>query len=97
MGQGTHAEYAIASEHGLVLKPEMLTFDQAATIPVSLRTAWLALFVLADLQEGQQLLIQGAAGGVGSYLVQMGHWKECPRDCHFVIAIPIVICYCNSQ
>ena len=76
VGQGTHAEYAIASEHGLVLKPEMLTFDQAATIPVSLRTAWLALFVLADLQEGQRLLIQGAAGGVGSYLVQMGHWKN---------------------
>lgn len=73
---GSHAEYAIAPEKTLFLKPENVTFDQATTIPIGARTAWIGLFILADLQEGQQVLVHGAAGGVGIYVVQLARWKN---------------------
>jgi len=75
-GSGSYAEYAIASEASLVLKPDNITFDQAAAVPIGARTAWVALFVLGNLEENQQLLIHGAAGGVGHFAVQFGRWKQ---------------------
>jgi NADPH:quinone reductase-like Zn-dependent oxidoreductase len=74
-GAGSYAEFAIAPEQGLALKPDNISFDQAAATPIGGRTAWIALFVIADLQEGQQLLMHGAAGGVGTFAVQLGRWK----------------------
>ncbi len=74
-GSGAYAEYAIAAADGLAVMPHTLTFDQAATVSVGARTAWNALFDAADLQPGQRLLVQGAAGGVGLYGVQLGRWK----------------------
>ena len=56
-------------------KKHRVTFDEAATIPIGGVTAWAGLFNSADLQSGQRLLIQGAAGGTGSYAVQLGRWK----------------------
>ena len=55
--------------------PKNLTFDQAASVPVGALTAWRALFDVADLQPGQRILVQGAAGGVGSFAVQLARWK----------------------
>src|SRR4051794_36431652 len=55
-GQTTHgayAEYAAASAGTLTLKPERLSFDEAATIPVGAVTAWQALFDHGNLQPGQ--------------------------------------------
>jgi NADPH:quinone reductase-like Zn-dependent oxidoreductase len=73
--EGAYADYALIAADSLAQKPGNISFDQAASVPVGARTAWIALFNLADLQAGQQVLIHGAAGGVGNYAVQLAHWK----------------------
>jgi NADPH:quinone reductase-like Zn-dependent oxidoreductase len=73
--KGGYAEYATASIEKLALKPTTLGFDEAAAIPVGATTAWQGLFDHGQLQKGQTILIQGAAGGVGIFAVQFAHWK----------------------
>jgi NADPH:quinone reductase-like Zn-dependent oxidoreductase len=70
-GHGSFAEYAVAPEDQLARKPVNLTFEQAAVVPVSGLTALQALTDVGRLQSGQQVLIIGASGGVGSYAVQL--------------------------
>jgi NADPH:quinone reductase-like Zn-dependent oxidoreductase len=74
-GTGTYAEYAVAPTTTLAFKPAAVTFDQAATLGVGGVTAWAGLFEAAKLEPGQRLLVHGGAGGVGSFAVQLGHWK----------------------
>ena len=74
-GSGAYAEYAVAPAGNLAAMPRTLTFDQAAAAPIGARTAWTALFDAAGLQPGQRLLVNGAAGGVGHFAVQLGRWK----------------------
>jgi NADPH:quinone reductase-like Zn-dependent oxidoreductase len=74
-GSGTYAEYAIAPATALAPKPDEITYDQAATIAIGGLTAWSGLIDVANVQPGQRVLVQGAAGGVGSYVVQLAHWK----------------------
>jgi len=52
-----------------------LSFEEAAAVPVGAVTAWRALFDAAQLQAGQRVLVQGAAGGVGLFVVQLARWK----------------------
>lgn len=73
--QGSYAEYALASIDSLALKPETLSFDEAAAVPTGAVTAWEGLFEYGKLQRGQRVLVQGAAGGVGAFAVQFAHWK----------------------
>jgi NADPH:quinone reductase-like Zn-dependent oxidoreductase len=73
-GHGAYAEYAVAKETEAALKPKSIDFVHAATIPVAAVTAWRALFDTADLKAGQKVLIHGAAGGVGSFAVQLAEW-----------------------
>jgi NADPH:quinone reductase-like Zn-dependent oxidoreductase len=70
-GKGSFAEYAVASESLLAPKPAELTFEQAAAVPVSGLTALQALRDAGKLQAGQQVLVTGASGGVGTYAVQV--------------------------
>jgi NADPH:quinone reductase-like Zn-dependent oxidoreductase len=70
-GKGSFAEYAVASESLLALKPADLTFERAAAVPVSGLTALQALRDAGKLQAGQQVLVTGASGGVGTYAVQI--------------------------
>jgi NADPH:quinone reductase-like Zn-dependent oxidoreductase len=70
-GKGSFAEYAVASESLLAPKPAELTFEQAAAVPVSGLTALQALRDAGKLQAGQQVLVTGASGGVGTYAVQI--------------------------
>jgi NADPH:quinone reductase-like Zn-dependent oxidoreductase len=70
-GKGSFAEYAVAPEDQLASKPAHLSFEQAAVVPVSGVTALHALTDIGGLQPGQQVLIIGASGGVGSYAVQL--------------------------
>jgi NADPH:quinone reductase-like Zn-dependent oxidoreductase len=70
-GKGSFAEYAVAPEDQLASKPARLSFEQAAVVPVSGVTALHALTDIGGLQSGQQVLIIGASGGVGSYAVQL--------------------------
>ena len=73
--KGAYAEYTSVSVETLALKPDALSFDEAATISGGATTAWTALFENAELQPGQRILIHGAAGGVGLFAVQFARWK----------------------
>ena len=68
---GSYAEYAIASMNAVAAKPERLSFEEAAGMPVAGETAWRALVTIASVQPGQRVLIHGGAGGVGSSAVQI--------------------------
>lgn len=70
-GRSTYAEYAVAPEARLAAKPERLSFAQAAAVPVSAVTALQGLGKTGRVQPGQRVLVIGAAGGVGSYAVQL--------------------------
>jgi NADPH:quinone reductase-like Zn-dependent oxidoreductase len=67
---GGYAEYASASATAIAIKPEALSHEQAAALPVSGLTAWQALVDRGCLELGQTVLIAGAAGGVGHLAVQ---------------------------
>jgi NADPH:quinone reductase-like Zn-dependent oxidoreductase len=69
--RGAFAEYVRGSESRLVPKPAGLTFERAASIPVAGCTALLALRDHGRLRPGQSVLINGAAGGVGTFAVQI--------------------------
>ena len=71
VADGSFAELARARADKLVAKPARLTFEQAAATPVSGLTALQALRDVADLQPGQRVLVIGAAGGVGTFAVQI--------------------------
>ena len=68
---GAFAEYVVASDKAMALKPASLTFEQAASIPVAALTALQALRDYGKLQPGQKVLINGASGGVGTFAVQI--------------------------
>jgi NADPH:quinone reductase-like Zn-dependent oxidoreductase len=68
---GGFAEYARASENQVVPKPANLTFEQAAAVGVSATTALQQLRDEGKIQPGQQVLINGASGGVGTFAVQI--------------------------
>jgi NADPH:quinone reductase-like Zn-dependent oxidoreductase len=65
------AEYACASEAKLVKKPDNVTFEQAASVPVAALTALQGLRDKGRIQSGQKVLINGAAGGIGTFAVQI--------------------------
>ena len=67
----TFAEYVLAREDRLLLKPRDLPFEQAATVNVAGRTALQGLRDHAQVKPGQRVLIHGAGGGVGTYAVQI--------------------------
>lgn len=69
--KGAFAEYACASETSLAPKPESMSFDQAAAVPIAALTALQGLRDRGHLQPGQKVLINGAAGGVGTFAVQI--------------------------
>jgi NADPH:quinone reductase-like Zn-dependent oxidoreductase len=68
---GSFAELVIARPDKLVPKPANLTFEQAAAVPISGTTALRAVRDEAKVQPGQNVLVIGAAGGVGSLAVQI--------------------------
>lgn len=66
--KGGFAEYAVASQNALALKPEGLTFAEASTLP---EAGTIALQGTAGLGPGQRLAINGAGGGSGSFAIQL--------------------------
>ncbi len=74
MGKGSFAEYACVAESKLAIKPEGLSFAQAAAVPIAGITALQGLRDSGKVQPGQRALINGAAGGVGTFAVQIGKW-----------------------
>jgi len=71
---GSLAEYAVSTEVGLARKPDNLTFEQAAAVPVAAITALQGLRDHAHVQPGQKILINGASGGVGTFAVQLAKY-----------------------
>src|SRR5215471_13752848 len=72
---GSAAEFIAIRAADLAPKPHSLNFEQAAVVPLAGLTAWQALFDHAQIEKGQRILIHGAAGGVGTYAVQLASWK----------------------
>jgi NADPH:quinone reductase-like Zn-dependent oxidoreductase len=68
---GALAEYERAGEHSCVPKPAGLSFEQAAAIPTAGCTALQGLRDVGQLRPGQRALINGAAGGIGTFAVQI--------------------------
>lgn len=68
---GAYAEYAAVSEKAACLKPNNMTHEQAAAVPLAALTALQALRDNGQIQRGHKVLINGASGGVGSFAVQI--------------------------
>jgi NADPH:quinone reductase-like Zn-dependent oxidoreductase len=69
--QGAFAEYVCAPESTVAMKPDSVTFEQAASAPVPAFTALQGLRDKGHIQPGQKVLINGAGGGVGTFAVQI--------------------------
>ena len=71
---GAEADYVIAIDSEIAPKPQSLDHEYAAAVPMAGLTAWQALFDHAHLSSKDTILIHGAAGGVGSFAVQLARW-----------------------
>jgi NADPH:quinone reductase-like Zn-dependent oxidoreductase len=74
-GGGSYAEYSAASAGAVAPKPAKLSHTEAASVPLAGQTAWQGLFDHGQLRPGQTVLVHAAAGGVGTFAVQLAHWK----------------------
>ncbi|TBL78553.1 NADP-dependent oxidoreductase [Paenibacillus thalictri] len=68
---GTLAEFIAVHEEDIWLKPQNLTFEEAASIPLIGLTTYQAFVDILNLQKGQKILIHAGAGGVGTFAIQM--------------------------
>jgi 2-desacetyl-2-hydroxyethyl bacteriochlorophyllide A dehydrogenase len=68
---GAYAEYAVVSERVACLRPENMSYEQAAAVPLAATTALQSLRDLGQILPGHQVLINGASGGVGTFAVQI--------------------------
>ena len=71
-GRGAaYAEYMLAGENEVVRKPAGLSFIDASTLPIAAGTAYTVLFKVAQIQPGWKIVVLGAGGAVGRFVVQM--------------------------
>lgn len=68
---GTFAEFVAVKEASLAPKPQGLSWEEAASIPLVALTAWQVLVEKAQLQKGQKVFIQAGSGGVGTFAIQL--------------------------
>lgn len=74
-GGGAYAEFYAGPASMIALKPRRLSDIEAASVPLAGQTAWQGLFEHGRLERGETVLIHAAAGGVGTFAVQLAHWK----------------------
>lgn len=74
---GAYAEYLSLNAEKVCYKPKNLSFEEAATIPLSALTAWQSLVDKAHIKAGQKVLIHAGAGGVGSFAIQIAKLFGC--------------------
>lgn len=72
---GTYAEYIAVNANEIALKPSSIDHIAAASLPMVGLTAWQGLFDHGKLQSGERVLINGAAGGIGTMAIQLAKWK----------------------
>ncbi|MEH7239478.1 NAD(P)-dependent alcohol dehydrogenase [Bacillus sp. JJ1562] len=70
-GWGAFAEYVVVDEKALALKPNNVSFTEAAAVPMAATTALQAIRDKGKVKAGQEVLIHGASGGVGTFAVQI--------------------------
>lgn len=70
---GAMAEFCTAPPSSVSIKPRRLSHPEASTVPISALTAWQGLLDRAKLQPGDRVLVQGGAGAVGCYAVQLAY------------------------
>ena len=70
-GRGGFAEYVCAPENALALKPDNISFEEAAAVPLAAVTALQGIRDKGQIRSGQNILINGASGGVGTFAVQL--------------------------
>jgi len=70
-GFGGFADFALATEKAVVIKPEGLSFETAAALPMASMTALQALRNKGKIRQGQEILILGSSGGVGTMTIQL--------------------------
>ena len=72
--RGALAEYVCTTESKIVMKPDDVTWEQAASVNVAGSTALQGLRDKGKIQPGKKVLINGAAGGVGTFALQIAKW-----------------------
>lgn len=88
-GFGGFAGFAVAPEKALVSKPAGLSFEEAAAMPMASVTALQALRNKGNIRKGQEVLILGSSGGVGTFAVQLAR--------HFGAAVTAVCSTRNAE
>jgi NADPH:quinone reductase-like Zn-dependent oxidoreductase len=68
---GSYAEYVTVDEDSLGMAPKSISLREAAALPVAAGTAWNAIFDIANVKQGNRVLVTAASGGVGSMAVQL--------------------------
>ena len=68
---GAFAEYTVVQQSSLALKPDNISMELAASLPLVSLTAWQALVEIANVQAGQKVLIHAGSGGVGTIAIQL--------------------------
>ncbi|WP_040286272.1 NADP-dependent oxidoreductase [Sporosarcina koreensis] len=71
MENGTYSEYVAVDEDLVALKPDSLSFEEAAAVPLAGLTAWQCVVDFGQVKKGDKVLIQAGSGGVGSYAIQI--------------------------
>lgn len=73
--EGATAEFCITQPQNVAAKPKTLIHAEAATVPIGALTAWQGLYVRANMQPGERVLIHGAAGAVGLFATQFARLR----------------------
>lgn len=71
MENGTYSEYVAVDEELVALKPDHLSFEEAASVPLAGLTAWQCLVDFGQVKKGDKMLIHAGSGGVDSYAIQI--------------------------
>jgi len=71
--EGALAEYCVTRPEWIANKPQGLSHEEAASVPISALTAWQGLFERGRLQLGERVLVHGGTGAVGMFAVQLAH------------------------
>lgn len=75
-GAKTYAEFVVVNPDRAVVLPDMVSFEEAAAIPLAGQTAYEAVVTRGQIKDGQKVLIHGGSGGVGSLAVQIAKIKS---------------------
>lgn len=74
---GGYAEYAVTNQRAVALLPREITFEEATALSTQYCTAWYSAYDVANIREGEHVLIHAAAGGLGVALTQLAKRKGC--------------------